>query len=170
MNAIARFALFLSCYSPLFGSFVLLHTFGSGWGARVCGGIAVLGILATVIVPAAARSITAQRLNITTVQPRDADVLAYVVTYFVPFMSMVADTTRVRLAVGLLVGLIAVLYVRSDFFYVNPFLALLGYRLFQVVSPAGSSVTLITKRRFVAAGTKVSARRLGDYVYWEAPS
>ncbi len=84
-----------------------------------------------------------------------------------PFAAITATTARERGALGLFVFLIAVLYVRSELFYINPLLALVGYRLFQVATPAGTSVVLLTRRRFLRSGIDLKARRLSDYVYWE---
>jgi hypothetical protein len=100
-------------------------------------------------------------------QVRDGDVLAYIATYLVPFAAVTATTARERGALGLFVVLIAVLYVRSELFYINPLLALVGYRMFQVTTPAGASVVLLTRRRFLRSDIDLQARRLSHYVYWE---
>ncbi len=167
MTAFAQFALFLSSYSPLFAVFALLDSFGSGWPTRVCLGVAVVGLLLPVLIFLIARRLAPQSLRVESSQIRDGDALAYIATYLVPFAAITATTARERGALGLFVFLIAVLYVRSELFYINPLLALVGYRLFQVATPAGTSVVLLTRRRFLRSGIDLKARRLSDYVYWE---
>jgi hypothetical protein len=167
MTAFAQFALFLSSYSPLFAVFALLDSFGSGWPTRVCLGVAVVGLLLPALIFLIARRLAPQSLRVESSQIRDGDALAYIATYLVPFAAITATTARERGALGLFVFLIAVLYVRSELFYINPLLALVGYRLFQVATPAGTSVVLLTRRRFLRSGIDLKARRLSDYVYWE---
>ncbi|MGH8995328.1 MAG: hypothetical protein ACRDYB_04745 [Acidimicrobiales bacterium] len=168
MTALAQLALFVSSYAPLFGVFALLGTFGHGWATWVCAALAVVGLTMPFVVLRAARRLAPQQVHANTVQIRDGDVLAYIATYIVPFAAMAGATARERAAIGLFVILIAILYIRSQLFYVNPILALAGYRIFQVVTPAGASVVLLSPRPFLRSGTCVTARRLGDYVHWEA--
>jgi hypothetical protein len=167
MTALAQFALFLSSYSPLFAVFALLDSFGRGWPARVCAALAFGGLLLSIVVFLGTRRLAAQSLHVESAQVRDGDALAYIATYLVPFAAITATTAREREALGLFVVLIAVLYVRSGLFYINPLLALVGYRLFQVVTPGGASVVLLSHRRFLRSEITINARRLSDYVFWE---
>lgn len=167
MTILAQFALFLSSYAPLFGVFALLDSFGPGWPTLVCVVLALLGPVVLAIVFAAAQRLAPQSLRVEASQTRDGDALAYVATYLVPFAAITATTGRARGALALFFALIAVLYVRAELFYVNPLLAVVGYRLFQVTTPTGSSVVLLSKRHFMRPGITVSARRLSDYVYLE---
>ena len=169
MTAFAQVLLFLSSYAPLFAVFALLDSFGRGWPSVACAVTAVVGcLMPLVVLPLVKKKVTPLPLRVVTSQLRDGDALAYVATYLVPFAAIGATTPRERLALGLFFLMLAVIYVRSELFYINPLLALAGLRLFQVTTPKGASVVLITRRRFLASGTEVSARRLGDYAYWEA--
>jgi len=167
MTVLGQVAMFLSSYSPLFAVFALLDSFGTGWPSRVCAGLAIVGILVPLVVIVAARRLAPQSLHAESAQVRDGDALAYIATYLVPFAAITATTARERGALGLFVFLIAVLYVRSELFYINPLLALVGYRLFQVTTPAGVSVVLLTRRRFLRSELDIRVRRLSNYVYWE---
>jgi hypothetical protein len=171
MTAIAQLALFLSSYAPLFGVFALLESFGSGWPTPVCAGVAIAGpfVLAGVLL-VVKQVVAAQDLTVTTAQSRDGDALAYVATYLVPFAAIAVTTPREQGALGLFVVLIAVIYIRAGLFYVNPLLAIAGYRLFQVVTPDNATVVLLARRRYLPSGVLLEARRLSDYVYWEKPA
>jgi hypothetical protein len=170
LAVLAQLVLFLSSYAPLFGVFALLESFGKGWPVALFIVLAVVGpiLLATVLV-SAARTIAPQPLAIVTAQARDGDALAYIATYLVPFAAVAVTTFREQMALALFVGLIAIIYIRSELFYVNPLLALGGYRLFQVATPHGASVVLLARRRFLDTTThaELRVRRLSDYVYWE---
>lgn len=167
MTVLAKFGLFLSSYAPLFAVFALLDSFGRGLPTVICLILTGVGLGLPLVLFAAAKSLAAQPLHGVSTQVRDGDALAYIATYLVPFAAIAATTTRERGALGLFVFLIAVIYVRSELFYVNPLLAIVGYRLFQVSTPAGASVVLLTRRRFLSSDFTLLARRLGDYVYWE---
>jgi len=170
MTIFAQSLMFVSSYAPLFGVFALLDTFGRGVPSEICIGLAAAGALIPLAVLPAVGGLTPQLVHVTTAQVRDGDALAYVATYLVPFAAIAATTDRQRAALALFFLILAVLYVRNELFYVNPVLAIAGYRLFQVVSPSGASLVLLGKRRFLSANTTVSARRLSDYVYLEAKS
>jgi hypothetical protein len=167
MTTGAQLALFLSSYAPLFVVFALLDSFGRGWPSVACVALAVVGVASAVTVFLASRRLAPQPLEVATAQVRDGDALAYIATYLVPFSAITATTARERAALAVFVLLIAVLYIRAELFYVNPLLALAGYRLFQVVTPAGGSVVLLSRRRFLRADTVQLARRISDFVYWE---
>jgi hypothetical protein len=168
VTIVAQLMLFLSSYSPLFGVFALLQSFGSGWPTPVCIALAIAGpFLVTGVLIGAKLGLAAEDLTVSSAQSRDGDALAYVATYLVPFAAIAVVTPREQAALALFVILIAVLYVRGGLFYINPLLAVAGYRLFQVATPKSASVTLISRRSFLPSDTVVKARPLGDYVYWE---
>jgi len=168
MTVISQFVFFLSSFSPLFGVFALLDSLGNGSVSLACAIIAILGALVPfAMIPIIKSRISPTRLVVSSSQIRDGDTLAYVATYLVPFAALHATSGRERAALVVFLLIIATIYIRSELFYINPFLALLGYRLFQVTTPLGASVVLIARRRFLAGDTEVMARRIGAYVWWE---
>lgn len=167
MTSFAQALLFLTSYSPLFAIFGLLDTFGSGTPAIVCLAVAALGATLLPVLFAIDRDTSPQTLRVTTASPRDSDVLAYIASYLVPFASVSADTARQRIAIGLFILLIGVLYVRAELFYINPLLALVGYRTYAVQTPAGTPVVLLCRRRFVQPDSEFGAIRISDYVWRE---
>lgn len=167
MTVFVQSLLFLSSYSPLFGVFALLDTFGRGWPSLVCLGVAILGLFGVVALFLVDRGTAAHPLEVASASPRDSDVMAYVVSYLVPFADFDASSVRQKLAVILFVGLVAILYVRLQLFYVNPLLALIGYRVYQATTVGGNSIALLSRRRFVAPASRLQAVRLSDYVWRE---
>lgn len=159
--------LFLSSYSPLLLVFALLNTFGNGAPSVVCAVLAAVGAMGLPVMIRLNASTASHPVNVATATPRDGDVLAYVASYLVPFASINADSTRERIAVGVFIGLIAVLYVRTEMFYVNPLLALVGVRVFAVQTPGGTPVVMLCRRRFIPPDSVIDARRLSDYVWME---
>ncbi len=169
MTVFAQGWLFLSSYSPLLAVFALLDTFGRGAPSIVCTVLAVVGVLVLPALLILGTSSSPTTLRVQGAAPRDSDVLAYIASYLVPFASVSAGSTRERIAVGVFVALIAVLYVRSELFYVNPLLALVGVRLFAVETVGGSPLVLLCRRRFIAPHSDLRAVRISDYVWLEKP-
>ena len=101
-------------------------------------------------------------------RPRDADVIAYVATYIVPFAALGVQTWQQR---GALIGffvLVGVLYVRANFFYVNPILAIANYKLYEVETETGRVMLVITQANFVRTGSTLHLHTLSDYVFLES--
>lgn len=167
MTILVQLFLFLSSYSPLLGVFALLDTFGSGWPSLVCAIVAAVGVAATPLLILVDRSTEPQELEVRTASPRDGDVLAYIATYLVPFASVELHTVRQELAIAVFMLLIATLYVRTQMFYINPLLAVAGYRVFQAETAAGGSIILLSRLRFVRPSSTVRAVRLSGYVWRE---
>jgi hypothetical protein len=167
MTILAQIALFVSSYAPLFGVFALLDSFGKGWPSILSASVAIAGAVIPILVFLGARRLAPQSLRVQSAQVRDGDALAYIASYLVPFAAISATTSRERAALALFVLLIAVLYVRSELFYINPLLAGAGLRLFQVATPAGASAVVLSRRPFLGPDATLSVRRLSDYVYWE---
>jgi hypothetical protein len=159
LTVFAQAALFLASYAPLFGVFALLDTFGKGLPTLICGALAILGAALPALVFGIARSVRSQPLHIATARSRDGDVLAYVASYLVPFAAMAANTDRQRAALALFVVLVAVLYIRAELFYVNPLMALAGYRLFDVDTKGGQPAVLPAVG---ALSSGIAPSRLGD--------
>jgi hypothetical protein len=80
---------------------------------------------------------------------RDSDVMAFFVTYVVPFAAAQDADGRTRIALGVFAVVIAALYVRSAIFYVHPLLLLAGYHVFEATTQAGLPIILITRRRYL---------------------
>lgn len=167
VNVLVQALLFLSSYSPLFAVFALLDTFGRGWPSITCVVAAAVGAACLPLLFVVDRATAPQALHVSDSNPRDSDVLAYVASYLVPFADFDTEDARQRVAVLLFVALIAVLYVRLQLFYVNPLLALVGYRVYQVTSRGGTSVILLSRRSFMTPDSTVQAVRLSSYVWRE---
>ena len=159
--------LFVSSFSPLLVVFALLDSFGRGAATVVCLILAVLGPVLLFVVLRVARRLDGVELVAASNRRRDADVLAYVATYLIPFFAVNAVTLRSRLAVAVFVALIALFYIRGEMYFLNPLLGVVGYRVFEVQTGDGSAVILITKRRYIGDQACLRPVPLADYIYWE---
>jgi hypothetical protein len=164
---LAQAIMFVSSYSPLLIVFALLDTFGRGIPSIVCVVLAVVSAIGLAVIMTIGRSINPRAVALTDVQPRDSEAIAYVVSYLLPFVGFHAVSGRERLALLIFFGLLALLYIRSGLFYVNPLLSAVGYHLF-AGRYEGRAIMLLSKRHTVAASTAVKARFITDAVFLEA--
>jgi hypothetical protein len=159
--------LFISSFSPLLLVFALLDSFGGGTPTIACLVLAVLGPVSLYVVLRIARRFEGVPLVARGAQRKDADVLAYVATYLIPFLTVAATTLRARVAVGIFIVIIGLFYIRGEMYFLNPLLGLVGYRVFEIQVSGGGAVVLITRRRHIGAQAQLRPLPLADYIYWE---
>jgi hypothetical protein len=127
-----RLRLLLSSYVPLF---LLLAIRMDGTPLRVTLlVIALAGALCARSVLHANQTQAPQPLRITMVRDEGAQVAAYLATYLLPFLMVSNPTVPDLIAYAAFLGIVGLIFVRTDFLQVNPLLALAGYRLYQAES------------------------------------
>jgi hypothetical protein len=171
MTVLARTVLFVSSYAPLLFLFALLESFGSDWANRLCiilGAVSILalGLLWWVL----GAQLQPEQGQFEASRSKDSDVMAYVVTYVVPFAAVTDrgdDSTRLALAV--FAGLIAVLYIRSAVYYVHPLLLLVGIHVYEATRH-GVPVVVLTRQRYLRQACALRVINIGPNVYVEKPA
>ncbi|MCC6351912.1 MAG: hypothetical protein IT202_05315 [Fimbriimonadaceae bacterium] len=103
-----------------------------------------------------------------------ANVLVYLFTIAVPLFSVNLESMRSKFAMLGLVVFVIYMYLHLRLFFMNPLYAVRGYRVFTIEPPAdgdgiGTRETLIvlSRRRILAGGSKLSTLRLSDTVFLE---
>lgn len=166
-SLLSEITLFGSSFAPLFAIFALLNTFGRGIPSIVCLVVAVVSLVGLAVFMGLARALAPIDVTVGPVRKRDQDAIGYVVTYLLPFVAIGATTWKVRVAVIVFVVIVGALYVRAHLFYVNPVLALVGFRLFEVEIDGAPSAILITRRHHLATGSALRVRTLTHSVLLE---
>jgi len=168
MSVVARIVLFVSSYAPLLILFAVLKSFGPGWPSTVCVTVAVASIVLLVVGwLVTQRTFSFNYLEFEGARSRDADVMAYVVSYVVPFAAATnADDTATRWALALFATLIAVLYIRAAVFYVHPLLLLAGIHVYEATRD-GVPVIVLTRQRHLRQKCQLQVVRIGPNVYSE---
>jgi hypothetical protein len=162
-----RVLLFLSSYAPLFLIIAM-----RGWsGSRyLAGGLAVVALLSVVVLfifIRNARKLTADKITVDSVISRDGDAMSYIVTYLLPFLAVkLSDVTDVA-SLGVVLFVIAILYVNSNMIYTNPALNIAGYHIFEIQDAEAKTMALICKRAYVRTGSEIDVISIGDYVLLE---
>ncbi|ROS22955.1 hypothetical protein [Cellulomonas sp. PhB150] len=130
-----RLLLLTSSYTPLF---VLLVIRFEDRALQIgCAIIAALGLVAAGVLIRAQGDEAGSPMELAEVRNEGGQVAAYLATYLLPFLTVSAPTGRDVIAyVGFLVVTGAILW-RANALQVNPLLALLRFRLFEVVGDGG---------------------------------
>ena len=166
----ARLVLFVSAYAPLLALFAILDSFGPGWPSVLCAAVAVLGVVGLLGVWTLVGRSAGDWQVLASSRNRDPDMMAFFVTYVVPFAAAQDASGRTRIALGVFAVVVAALYVRSSIFYVHPLLLLAGYHVFEATTQAGIPVILITRRRYLRQRETAWTTLVAPAVYLEKKS
>lgn len=108
-------------------------------------------------------------VEVSSVEDINYEHLTFLTTYIIPLICFNLTSERYLIALTLLLIVIGVIYVRTDKFYANPTLAVLGFRLYsaKLTRRTGEEVkvTLITKDR-IEDGDKIRFLELDSRVYY----
>jgi hypothetical protein len=84
----------------------------------------------------------------------------YIVTYLIPFLSFNFDKLNQTIAFAILIFVLAIVYIHSNIFYINPILIISGYKIYEI----NDKYLLITKLT-VKRDKKLKLYRIHDNVY-----
>jgi MFS family permease len=169
LNTFARFLLVSTSLSPLLGA-VAVNQFSRGepvtrWGAWL--GVALLLVfLCWALLRYAARNAQQHEFRIREFERNDKEVLAFLVTYLLPFLS----TEKMGFAGDWLTGayVLAIIFLviaHAGAFHFNPVMGLLGYHFYSVKNGDGVSHLLISKAELRRPGKDVQTVRLAHSIY-----
>jgi hypothetical protein len=164
--------LFLSSYTPLFCLIGLRSVGRSTVIATASGGLIIAGAIGTFLFLRTAPKKPGEAHDLHTVESSDRDVVAYVATYLLPFVTVFTGEWQDIASLAALVAFLGLLYVQSRLIYVNPIFALMGYHLFRVISSTadgGGSASnsgvpryVLADTRQIRAGRSIWAHRVSD--------
>lgn len=172
-RAWVMWALFLSSYTPMF-LLIGLRSIGRYNGVTAAAAVlAILGAGATWLFLGTAREKSGGRYQLLEVENRDADVAAYAATYLLPFILVFGGAWQDLASLAAFVVFLGFVYVRSRIIYVNPLLALAGYRLWRVIPITAGTIPpvtdspwpryLLARTSHLSKGQVITANRLtGD--------
>src|SRR2546423_103348 len=147
--------MFFSSYAPLFGLLAYKNR-SCGVTEEILIGVAVLSVGGLIVVMLSKRSDTGTEIEVAHSTPKDGDVLAYIATYLVPFLSVnLTKTDDVVLFSGFLLVLMIV-YINSNMLFVNPLLSIAGYHSFTITDPDGHEYSLIARRKDLDPDIKIT--------------
>jgi hypothetical protein len=83
--------------------------------------------------------------QITGVESKGSEHLVFLATYVIPLVGFSLENSRQIINFGITLGIIGAIYVRTNLFYANPTLSLLGFRVYEAIID-GDRVILISKQ------------------------
>jgi hypothetical protein len=129
--------------------------------------VAVLSVAVLFVVLRIAQKLAADKISVNSVVSRDGDAMSYIVTYLLPFLAVKLNDATDAGSLGIVLLVIAVLYVNSNMIYTNPVLNIVGYHIFEIHDADGKTTALICKRAYIRMGSEMNVISVGDYVLLE---
>ena len=165
MKAIVGAGLLASAFAPLLTLIAILKLPTLGWVSwAILAGCLLSLVLLWLVLRSVAR-VQARPVESVEVRRADESVLGFASSYIVPVVvALFSDDIASLVATIALVLLLVIIYVRAGLYHLNPTLAVVGFRLYQVTT-AGCTVTmLLSPSRHLRQQGFVECRYLGDDV------
>jgi hypothetical protein len=145
-NIFIKILLFLSSYFPLTIIFFILY-----FNTQLLIGIFILifgllGFFGLILYLKTAKKINPISFHIDSISKQDSEVMSYIVTYIIPFLSIPFAGWQQAITIFLFLFIIGVLYVNSNMIHINPILNLLGFHLYKITS-GNNSYFMLSKHK-----------------------
>lgn len=113
------------------------------------------------------------QVRVTKLKNKNYEHITFLTTYIIPFITFDMNDPRYLLTLVVLLFIIGFIYVKTDLFYANPTLALLGYHIYEVDAEFNvegqpktlESITIITKENLNVTN-EIKLKSLDDYIYY----
>ena len=160
-----RLGLLLSAFAPVVAAVVLARLPDLGWWAWVIVAACVMAVLLLLAVLAARGRRQPEPLTARQVRRADERVVQFTSSYLAPIVVAVLVTAPgpALAATGLVILLLALIYVRAGLFHLNPVLAV-WFRLYEVTATNNTVVYLLTPARHVPQSAPLQCHFLTDDV------
>lgn len=166
-NVPTRLILFFSSYAPLFLIIAMRGWDKSRYLALGMAIIAVLSVVVLFVFLRIAQKLAADKIIVSSVVSRDGDAMSYIVTYLLPFLAVKLNDVTDAGSLGIVLLVIAVLYVNSNMIHTNPVLNIAGYHIFEIHDTDGKTTAFICRRGYIRTGSEMNVISVGDYVLLE---
>src|SRR5947209_6326999 len=133
-SKLTRGILFFSSYFPLVLIFCILQL-GKWplWAVALLFGIGIVSLLGTRFYFWLMRSRAyVEQKKVINFTKRDSEVMSYIASYLIPFVTFPLDTAQQFWALGVFIVVLLIIYVHSNMIYINPMLNVAGYHLYEV--------------------------------------
>ena len=165
-SSLTRLLLFLSSYFPLSAIFFVILVHDHCCAAIGILAIGVTGLVWMLLYLRKAQSLGAMQVKIAGFQKRDAEAMAYIVTYIIPFMVIPLHEWKEGISLTIFFVVLGILYVNSNLIHINPMLNLFGYHLYEITLEDGGVHSLVA-RRSIRHRETVNVVKIGDEIFLE---
>ena len=163
-----RCMLFFSSYCPLMLIFSILS-----WRTQPLWaiGILTLGLISLLVtflyISRRERKGGVSQAKITAVEKRDENVVGYIASYLIPFVTFPLDKPEQIAALLVFVAVLLVLYINSNMLYINPMFNLVGYHLYQITIESDQMSHYLIARQGIKPNKMLYFVEISDNVYLE---
>lgn len=99
--------------------------------------------------------------------------IIFLTTYIIPLVSLNLDDTRYLILLIALIIIIGIIFIKTDLYYANPTLSLLGYHIYQISGARNNdgdiqkftNLTVITKDK-IQSSQEILLKRISDTIYF----
>lgn len=158
--------LLASAFAPWVAVLTLLRFSDLGvWGWVALGACAVALLLLGLVLRGLG-AVQSRPVESKTVKRADERLLPFVSSNLVPILIATygAASPATIVATAAVVAFMATVYVRAGLYHLNPTLALLGYRVYEVTATNGVVTMLLSRRSHLPQTGTLTCRYLGDDV------
>jgi hypothetical protein len=169
LNRFAKFLLVLSSLSPMLGA-VAVNQFAlgkplAGWLPWVVIALLLVFICSGVLYYAAKNAQT-HKLKIEQFEDNDKEVLAFLLAYLLPLVSVKDTVAEIHWLTGAYVLVIILLvFTHARAFHFNPVMGLMGYHFYSLKGADGSSLLLISRSELRRSGRELDTVCLAHNIY-----
>ena len=166
MTRVVGAGLLASAFAPLVALLAVLKLNELGWLSWVILAASLTSILLLILVLRSLARIQARSVESASVRRADERVLAFTSGYVVPVVVALfgGSGAPTIVATAVLLAILALIYVRAGLYHLNPTLAIIGFRLYEVTTVNGAVTMLLTKSRHIAQHEVLECRYLGEDV------
>lgn len=105
--------------------------------------------------------------KITDLQRHDGEVMSYIASYVVPFVTFPLGGWQQVSALVIFLLLLLVIYVSSNMIYINPMLTILGYHLYEVRLENSETPHYLVSNKHIVRGKAIRVVKIGDEAFLE---
>ena len=158
--------LLASAFAPLVALLAVLKLDEFGWVSWALLGACSAAVLLLAVVLRSLSKIQPRSIETTSVRRADERVLAFTASNVVPVVVALFGGAKgpAIAATWALVALLVVIYVRAGLYHLNPTLAVLGFRLYEVTATNGAVTMLLARRTHLPQRGLIECRYLADDV------
>ncbi|CAG9265949.1 conserved membrane hypothetical protein [Burkholderia diffusa] len=103
-------------------------------------------------------------IKIEELEDKNAEHLVFLATYVIPLVGFSLDSPRQMINLGITLLLLGAIYIKTDLFYANPTLSLLGFKIFNI--KAHGNTAILISREEIEVGDSVNVLRLDKKIFF----
>lgn len=167
-----RLCFFNISLAPLF---IILAILKSDFSKDICDNtfsllcvvLAVLSIPCLIILSDIRNDSKLLPISISSIANINYENLTFLATYIIPLVAFPLDTLKEKWVFLFLLFVIGIIFVKTNIFYSNPSLVVLGFSIYKISDSTGKHTeSVVIVRGHIKANDKLQCLSLGDNIYY----